>query len=128
MNSFGEVFRVSLFGESHGNSIGVVIDGCPPGLSVDAGDFVPDLSRRQSGRKGSTVRHEGDKPEILSGIFNGRTTGSPITVVTRNSDKISSDYDEFRKAYLHGENPVRELNAYTLIFRHCGYLLVYEKY
>lgn len=96
MNSFGEVFRVSLFGESHGNSIGGVIDGCPPGLSVDAGDFVPDLSRRQSGRKGTTVRHEADKPEILSGIFNGRTTGSPITIITRNSDKISTDYDEFR--------------------------------
>lgn len=96
MNSFGEVFRVSLFGESHGNSIGVVIDGCPPGLLVDAGDFVPDLTRRRSGRKGTTERREADKPEILSGIFNGRTTGSPITVVTRNSDKMSSDYDEFR--------------------------------
>ncbi|HNR41581.1 MAG TPA: chorismate synthase [Bacteroidales bacterium] len=96
MNSFGEVFRVSIFGESHGNSIGAVIDGCPPGIPVTADDFVHDLSRRRSGRTGTTKRHEPDKPEILSGIFNDHTTGSPITVITRNSDKISSDYDDFR--------------------------------
>lgn len=96
MNSFGEVFRVSVFGESHGNSIGTVIDGCPPGIPLSADDFIHDLTRRRSGRKGTTIRHEPDKPEILSGIFNGYTTGSPITVVTRNSDKISSDYDDFR--------------------------------
>jgi chorismate synthase len=97
MNSFGVVFRVSLFGESHGPAIGVIIDGCPPGLPVRPEDFLPDISRRQSGSKGTTKRQEPDMPEILSGVYNGVTTGAPITLMTRNSDKISSDYDEFRQ-------------------------------
>lgn len=96
MNSFGVLFRVSLFGESHGHSIGVVIDGCPPGIAVRPEDFLDDLRRRQSGSRGTTARHEPDMPEILSGIYEGMTNGSPITVVTRNRDKISSDYDQFR--------------------------------
>ncbi len=96
MNSFGVVFRVTLFGESHGPAIGVIIDGCPPGLPVGTEDFMNDLRRRQSGSVGTTKRKEPDLPEILSGIFNGVTTGAPITIVTRNSDKISSDYDEFK--------------------------------
>lgn len=96
MNSFGVVFRVSVFGESHGNSIGVVIDGCPPGIPVGPDDFMSDLSRRQSGSPGTTKRREADKPEILSGVYNGFTTGAPVTLVTRNSDRISSDYDDFR--------------------------------
>jgi chorismate synthase len=97
MNSFGVIFRISLFGESHGPAIGVVIDGCPPGLSLKPGDFMPDLRRRQSGSKGTTKRQEPDLPEIISGVFGDTTTGAPITLITRNSDKISSDYDEFRK-------------------------------
>lgn len=97
MNSFGVIFRVSLFGESHGPAIGVVIDGCPPGISINPADFVDDLKRRQSGSKGTTKRQEPDLPEILSGVLNGMTTGAPLTLITRNSDKISSDYDEFRK-------------------------------
>jgi chorismate synthase len=96
MNSFGVVFRVALFGESHGPAIGVIIDGCPPGLPVETEDFMNDLRRRQSGSVGTTKRKEPDLPEILSGVFNGVTTGAPITIVTRNSDKISSDYDEFK--------------------------------
>jgi chorismate synthase len=96
MNSFGIIFRVSIFGESHGNAIGIVIDGCPPGVPVDPGDFIYDLSRRRSGREGTTKRHESDQPEILSGICNGFTTGAPITIITRNRDRISSDYDEFK--------------------------------
>lgn len=96
MNSFGIVFRVSLFGESHGNGIGVVIDGCPPGIPLDPDVFMPDLSKRQSGRKGTTKRVEPDKPEILSGVYNGFSTGSPVTLFTKNSNKISSDYDEFK--------------------------------
>ena len=96
MNSFGVVFKVSLFGESHGDSIGVVIDGCPPGIQIGPDDFMADLSRRQSGSKGTTNRREKDKPEILSGVYNGTTTGSPLTLITRNSDKISSDYDDFK--------------------------------
>jgi len=96
MNSFGVVFRISLFGESHGPAIGVVIDGSPPGLPVKPEDFLPDLKRRQSGSRGTTKRQEPDLPEILSGVFNGVTTGAPVTLITRNSDKISSDYDEFK--------------------------------
>lgn len=96
MNSFGVLFRVSIFGESHGHSIGVVIDGCPPGIAVRPEDFLDDLRRRQSGSRGTTARQEPDMPEILSGIYEGMTNGSPITVITRNRDKISSDYDQFR--------------------------------
>jgi chorismate synthase len=96
MNSFGIVFRVTLFGESHGQSIGVIIDGCPPGLPVKSDDFMADLRRRQSGGVGTTKRQEPDLPEILSGVFDGVTTGAPVTLVTKNSDKISSDYDEFK--------------------------------
>jgi chorismate synthase len=96
MNSFGVVFKVSLFGESHGSTIGVVIDGCPPGIPIGPDDFMADLLKRQSGSKGTTNRRETDKPEILSGVYNGSTTGSPITLITRNSDKVSSDYDDFK--------------------------------
>jgi chorismate synthase len=77
-------------------AIGVIIDGCPPGITVEPDDFLTDLQRRQSGSRGTTKRKEADLPEILSGVFNGVTTGAPITLITRNSDKISSDYDEFR--------------------------------
>jgi chorismate synthase len=96
MNSVGVVFRVSIFGESHGPAIGVIIDGCPPGIPVNSDDFMADLRRRQSGSTGTTKRHEPDLPEILSGVFDGVTTGAPVTLITRNSDKISSDYDEFK--------------------------------
>ena len=96
MNSFGLIFRVSIFGESHGPATGIVIDGCPAGIRLEESDFTGDLSRRRSGAKGTTGRHESDQPEILSGLFNGVTTGSPITVITHNKDRISSDYDEFR--------------------------------
>ncbi|HKK42273.1 MAG TPA: chorismate synthase [Bacteroidales bacterium] len=96
MNTFGVIFRVSLFGESHGPAIGVVIDGCPPGIAIEPEEFLPDLRRRQSGSPGTTKRREPDLPEIISGIHNGRTTGAPITIITRNSDKISSDYDDFK--------------------------------
>ncbi len=96
MNSFGVVFRISLFGESHGPAIGVVVDGCPPGLHLSPEDFLQDLKRRQSGSRGTTKRQEPDLPEILCGVLDGVTTGAPITLITRNSDKISSDYDEFK--------------------------------
>jgi len=96
MNSFGTIFRVTIFGESHGTAIGTVIDGCPPGLSITPDDFIHDLTRRQSGSKGTTSRQEADIPEIISGIYEGLSTGAPITVITRNKDKRSSDYDEFK--------------------------------
>ena len=95
MNSFGQIFRVSVFGESHGPAIGVMIDGCPPGIPLDSADFIPDLSRRKSGLTGTTPRREPDIPEILSGIYKGYSAGSPIVLMTRNTDKISSDYSIF---------------------------------
>jgi len=95
MNSFGVVFRVSVFGESHGRVTGVTIDGCPPGITIKPEDFIPDLSRRKSGSAGTTKRHEEDLPEILSGVCNGYSTGSPMTIVTRNKDTDSTAYIEF---------------------------------
>jgi len=96
MNSFGVVFRISIFGESHGPAIGIIVDGCPPGIELKPDDFKPDLLRRKSGGRGTTERHEPDMPEILSGVLNGYTTGSPLAMTTGNKDTISSDYDAFR--------------------------------
>ncbi len=96
MNSFGKLYRVSLFGESHGPAIGVVIDGCPPGIPLEAEDFKTDLSRRRSGKKGTTPRTEADLPEILSGVYNGFTSGSPITVIARNTNVDSKAYEDFK--------------------------------
>jgi len=95
MNSFGIVFRVSVFGESHGRVTGVIIDGCPPGIAIKPEDFIPDLRRRKSGSVGTTKRHEEDIPEILSGVFNGFSTGSPMTIITPNKDTNSTGYLEF---------------------------------
>jgi len=95
MNSFGVVFKVCVFGESHGRVTGVTIDGCPPGIAIEPDDFIPDLSRRKSGSAGTTKRHEADLPEILSGVFNGFSTGTPMTIVTRNKDTDSTAYVEF---------------------------------
>jgi chorismate synthase len=93
MNTFGTIFRVSLFGESHGPGIGVTIDGCPAGLPLEPEDFANDLGRRRSGRKGTTPRTEADIPEILSGIYKGKTSGSPITVISRNKNVDSASYE-----------------------------------
>lgn len=93
MNCFGNLFRVSLFGESHGPVVGVTIDGCPAGLPFSPEELITDLERRRGGSKGTTDRAEEDIPEILSGLFNGFTTGSPITVITRNKEMRSSDYE-----------------------------------
>ena len=92
MNSFGSIFRVSIFGESHGPAVGVLIDGCPAGLSVSDDDFSTDLNRRKAGGKGTTPRVEDDKPNILSGIFKGKTSGSPINITFENNNTRSSDY------------------------------------
>jgi len=92
MNSFGSIFRVSIFGESHGPAVGVLIDGCPAGLSVSDEDFNTDLNKRKAGGKGTTPRVEDDKPNILSGIFKGKTSGSPINITFENNNTRSSDY------------------------------------
>ena len=95
MNSFGRIFRVSIFGESHGEKIGVVLDGVPEGLELSEKDFAEDLARRASGAKGTTARTEGDEPEILSGVFEGHTTGAPLCICFSNSDVRSQDYAQF---------------------------------
>lgn len=95
MNSFGRIFRISIFGESHGESVGIVIDGCPAGLSLVVEDFLTDLERRKGGtQKGTTPRQEEDLPIFKSGIFNGKTTGAPITILFENKNTRSSDYEK----------------------------------
>ncbi|MDY6799725.1 MAG: chorismate synthase [Bacteroidota bacterium] len=96
MNTFGHIFRVSIFGESHGKQVGILIDGCPAGLSMTQDDFTRDLLRRKSGAKGTTPRIEDDKPELLSGIFNGRTTGTPILIAFQNKNTKSEDYNQLQ--------------------------------
>jgi chorismate synthase len=97
MNSFGRLFRVEIFGESHGPAVGAIVDGCPAGIALSLADLERDLARRRSGAAGTTDRHEADSPEILSGVYKGRTTGSPICVVMRNVDTRSQDYEDFRR-------------------------------
>ena len=94
MNGFGKMFRVSLFGESHGVCAGVVVDGCPAGIKLDEQLFTHDLSRRKAGKAGTTSRNETDIPEILSGVFQGFTTGAPIALLFRNQDVNPSDYTQ----------------------------------
>ena len=96
MNSFGRIFRVSILGESHGECVGVIIDGCPPGLPLVVEDFEADLSRRRSGAKGTTPRKELDIPKLKSGVFNGHTTGAPLLIFFENKNIKSKDYDSIK--------------------------------
>lgn len=97
MNSFGRIFRVHIFGESHGESVGIVIDGCPAGLSLSEEDLLTDLERRKGGKqKGTTPRQEADYPFFKSGLFNGKTTGAPITILFENNNTRSEDYNKQR--------------------------------
>ncbi len=96
MNTFGRIFRMSIFGESHGPMIGVIIDGCPHGIPLKIEDFKVDLDRRRSGAVGTTPRQEDDIPEIVSGWFNGYTTGAPLTIIFRNNDTRSTDYIDIK--------------------------------
>ena len=95
MNTFGRKFRVSIFGESHGEFIGVVMDGVPAGLELSEQDFEQDILRRKSGAKGTTPRIEEDRPMIVSGVYEGHTTGAPLTVMFRNGNTRSGDYSLF---------------------------------
>lgn len=95
MNTFGRRFRVSVFGESHGELIGAVLDGVPAGLELSEQDFENDILRRKSGVKGTTPRIEDDKPRIVSGVYEGHTTGAPLTIVFENANTKSQDYTQF---------------------------------
>jgi chorismate synthase len=102
-NSFGKLFTVTTFGESHGPAIGCVIDGCPPGLAIAPEEFRRDLDRRATGRSRHTSqRHEADEVEILSGVYEGRTTGTPVALLIRNTDPRSKDYGDIAQTFRPG--------------------------
>lgn len=96
MNTFGRLFRISMLGESHGECVGVLIDGCPAGQPLSGEDLLADLNRRKSGRKGTTARMEEDIPLIKSGVFKGRTTGAPILILFENKDIDSGAYERIK--------------------------------
>ena len=102
-NTFGRLLRVTTFGESHGPAIGCVVDGCPPGLELAAGEFANDLGRRATGTSRHTSqRHEADEVEILSGVYEGRSTGHPIALLVRNTDARSKDYERIAEQFRPG--------------------------
>lgn len=102
-NTFGHMFRVTTFGESHGPALGCVIDGCPPLIALSESDIQHDLDRRRPGQsRFVTQRQEPDKVEILSGVFEGRTTGTPITLLIRNQDQRSKDYSSLTNSFRPG--------------------------
>jgi chorismate synthase len=98
-NTFGTIFRLTTFGESHGPGVGAVIDGCPAGVRFDLDLLRRDLSRRRPGQALTTARNEADEPELLSGVFEGVTTGAPIAVLVRNTDQRSKDYSDLKDLY-----------------------------
>lgn len=115
MNTFGRLFRVTTFGESHGPAIGCVIDGCPPGLALAEDDFRVDLDRRASGKtRHTSARHEADAVEILSGVFEGRTTGTPIALLIRNVDARSKDYGAIAEQFRPGHADYTYWHKYGL--------------
>ncbi len=112
-SSIGECFRVSTFGESHGPAIGCVIDGCPPGLALVEADIQGDLDRRRPGQsRHTTQRQEADQVEILSGVFEGYTTGTPIGLLIRNTDQRSQDYGKIKDAFRPGHADYTYLQKY----------------
>lgn len=97
MNSFGRLFRVSIFGESHGPAVGIIIDGCPAGIELTEKDFATDIERRKGGKqKGTTPRQESDAPIFKSGVFQNKTTGAPLMIMFENSNTRSGDYEKQR--------------------------------
>ncbi len=96
MNTFGRVFRISLFGESHGKWVGVTIDGCPAGIPITEADFTIDIERRKAGATGTTPRKEDDIPVFATGVFNNSTTGAPLTIIFENNNTRSADYEALR--------------------------------
>ena len=98
MNSFGTLLRVNIFGESHGPCVGITIDGCPAGMPLSVEDFSADIERRKGGlQKGTTSRTEDDIPVFMSGIFNNKTTGAPLTIIFENNNTRSADYEKQRE-------------------------------
>jgi chorismate synthase len=96
MNAFGNLFKIQIFGESHGAAIGIIIDGCPAGIALQEDDFKFDIERRKPGAKGTTTRIESDRPQLISGVYNGYTTGAPIAIQFTNETQRSSDYEALK--------------------------------
>jgi chorismate synthase len=114
-SSFGKAFHITTFGESHGPGIGVVIQGCPPGLSLDESVIQKALDRRRPGQGiGGTRRNEPDNPEILSGVFEGKTTGTPLTILIRNRDARSGAYSDIARLYRPGHGDVTYQKKYGI--------------
>ena len=114
-NTFGRLFTVTSFGESHGVAVGCVVDGCPPGLLLSEADIQKDLDRRRPGTsRHVTQRREPDTVEILSGVFEGRTTGAPIALLIRNQDQRSKDYSEISRLFRPGHADYTYLQKYGL--------------
>ena len=113
-NSFGQIFRITTFGESHGKGIGVVIDGCPSGLSLSEKDINQKLFYRKPGRAYSSLRKEPDTSEILSGVFEGKTTGAPIAIFIANKDVDSSSYEPLKDLYRPGHANYTYLEKYGI--------------
>lgn len=114
-NTIGSVFRVTTWGESHGAALGAVVDGCPPGLSLNEADIQQVLDRRKpSTSVSSTTRKEQDKVEILSGVFEGKTTGTPVSLMIKNVDARSSSYDELKDVFRPGQGDFTYLQKYGI--------------
>ena len=114
-NTFGALFRVTTFGESHGPGLGAVIDGCPPGLELAVSDIQEEVDRRRpAGNTASTPRQEDDRVEILSGIFEGKTTGTPIALVIRNREADSGAYDDLREVFRPGHGDFTYAKKYGI--------------
>lgn len=112
MNTFGNRFRISIFGESHGPFVGVTIDGCPAGIRFTPDDLMADILRRKSGAKGITPRIEKDLPQIISGVFQNKTTGTPITIMFENCNTVSKDYSNLIKHPRPGHSDFVALKKY----------------
>jgi chorismate synthase len=114
-NSFGQIFTVTTFGESHGPAIGCVIDGCPPGLEITAAEIRADLLRRATGRSRHTAqRKEADDVQILSGIFEGITTGTPVALLIENTDARTRDYETIKNQFRPGHADLTYMRKYGI--------------
>ena len=114
-NSFGKLFRITTWGESHGPAVGVVIDGCPPQIPLEADDIQAMLNRRRPGKViTSTSRREPDQAEIFSGVFDGRTTGTPIMILVKNKDARSAAYQELAHVFRPGHGDIAYQSKYGI--------------
>lgn len=114
-NSIGKLFTVTTFGESHGPALGAIVDGCPPGMELSAADLQHDLDRRKPGKsRHTTQRREADEVEILSGVFEGKTTGTPIGLLIKNTDQRSKDYSDIKDRFRPGHADYTYLQKYGL--------------